>query len=200
MNIHYYGIRNCYLGESCGKPVIFPPKDADKSTLTKLGFVQLTDSEEWVHFLSDKEYRYIMLFSEKEDVTFAGNKCDAQNTEIIADIHDEYKNSKDDNKIIANTLAGLSIVFMVIAVAIIWVNSHTHFKILLPFNLFAIISVVLAIALRTIFPENKVGKILGTISTILSVLVLCFLVVVIISCKMALDSCNDFLDGCARMG
>lgn len=200
MNIHYYEIKNCYLGESCGRSVIFPPKDTDRKTLAKYGFVQLPDSEEWGHFLSDEEYQYIMRFSTEEDVTFEGCKYDVQNTEIIADINGKYKNSNDKRNKTANALAGMSIVFMVIAVAIILINSCTHFRILLPFDLFAIVSVVLAIALRSKFPENKIGKILSTVGTILSVLVVCFLVIVIISCKIALDSCNDFLDGCARMG
>lgn len=200
MNIHYYEIKNCYLGESCGKPVIFPPKDTDRRALTKCGFVQLTDSEEWVHFLSDEEYRYIMQFSKEEDVTFAGNKCDVQNTEIITDIHDIYENPKDNRNRTANTLAGLSIVFMILAVASILVTSYSRFKISLPFDLFFIVSVVLAVALRSIFPENKIGKILSTVGTILSVLVLCFLVVVIISCKIAFDSCCNELEGCGRIG
>ena len=91
MTIHYYKIKNCYLGESCGRHVIFPPKDTDRKTLAKYGFVQLTDSEEWGHFLSDEEYQYIMRFSAEEDVTFEGCKYDVQNTEIIADINGKFK-------------------------------------------------------------------------------------------------------------
>ncbi len=204
MNIHYYEIKNCYLGESCGQPVIFPPKDTDRKTLTKCGFVQLTDSDEWGHFLSDEEYQYIMQFSKEGDVTFEGDKYDVQNTEIITNIRDKYENSEDNHNRTAGTMAGLSIILMIIAVVGSLVDFFAHFEISLVFGLFFIVSVVSAVALRIKFPENKLGKILIRVYITLALLVVGFLTFVIISCSIAIDSCIDSCceaaEGCGKIG
>ena len=201
MTIHYYKIKNCYLGESCGRHVIFPPKDTDRKTLAKYGFVQLTDSEEWGHFLSDEEYQYIMRFSAEEDVTFEGCKYDVQNTEIIADINGKYKKSKDKRNKTAKTLSTLSTILMIIALVGSSIDFFDDFKISIIFFLLYIVSVVLAIALRIIFPENMSGKVLIRSYTILYVIFfVIFMIVLIVAVHSCMNSCNDFLVGCARMG
>lgn len=186
MNIHYYKIKNCSLGESCGRPVIFPPKDTNRKTLAKYGFVLLPDSEEWRHFLSDEEYQYIMRFSAEEDVTFEGCK---------------YKNSKDNRNKTANALVILSTILMIIAVVGSSIDFFDDFQISLIFKLLFIISVVLAVALRIIFPENINGKVLIRVYTILYVtFFVILLIVLIVAMNSCMNSCNDFLVGCARMG
>ncbi len=194
MNIHYYEIKNCHLGKSCGKPVLFPPKDTDREILEKYGFVQLTDSEEWCYYLSDEEYQYIMQLPQENDVTFDENKKNFL----------KYKASEDSNNVTANTISGISAALMIITLAGSSSSFFEYSDISLVFGVPLIISVVLAIIVRVIFPKNKFGKILMKIYVTLVLLFIAFLVFVIISCSMAMDSCIDSCcstaEGCGRIG
>lgn len=178
MNIHYYEIKNCYLGESCGQPVIFPPKDTDRRTLTKYGFVQLTDSVKLGHFLSDEEYQYIMKFSAEEDVTFGDGK---------------YDKSKDNRKKTADIIAGLSVILMIIAV----VGSLVDFSLF--FALCFIVSVVLAIALQLKFPENINGRVIIRVYHIFFlILVIFFLIFVIVGFFSIIFGMNSCMNSCCE--
>lgn len=199
MTIHYYKIKNCYLGESCGRHVIFPPKDTDRKTLEKYGFVQLTDSEEWGHFLSDEEYQYIMRFSAEEDVTFEGCKYDVQNTEIIADINGKYENSMDDCNKTSNIMVILSYILMIIGTLGIINTFLDHFEFSLIFFLLYIVSGVFAIAIRIKFPENMLGKMLikNFIGGLIAFGILAFVIIKVNSC---MNTCYEEAQGCCKMG
>lgn len=101
-------------------------------------------------------------------------------------------------------LNALSIILMITASVGSLVNFLVNSDIPLIFGLFFIVSVVLAIAVRVIFPENKLGKNLIRIYKALVVDCVVVLVFVIISCSMAADSCMDSccseLQGCGRIG
>lgn len=192
MNIHYYEIKNCHLGKSCGKPVLFPPKNTDREILEKYGFVQLTDSKEWCLYLSDKEYQYIMNYPHGNDITFDENNIQ------------EYKASEDSDNVTANTIAGISAALMMITLIGSLSSFFEHYDISLVFGVPLIISVVLAIIVRVIFPENKFGKILMKTYRILVLLFIALLVFAVISCYIAMDSCIDSCcgtaEGCGRIG
>lgn len=110
----------------------------------------------------------------------------------------------DNRKITANILNGLSIISMITAVAGSLVNFFENYDIPLKFGLFFIVSVVLVIAVRVIFPENKLGKILIRIYIALVLCAVGFFACVIISCYMAADSCIDSCcstaEDCGRIG
>lgn len=204
MNVHYYEIKNCQLGQSCGRPVIFPPKNTDRELLSRYGFVQIMNTEEWCHFLSNEEYQYIMQFSQQDNVVFVGDKFSATKTEEITDISDRYRNLDDNHNSTANGLAGFSIILMIITVVGSIVSFFEYYEISLFFGFLFIVSVVLAVAVRVIYPENKFGRLLIKIYVALIILFSVILVFAIISCFIAADACIDSccseLEGCGRIG
>lgn len=103
-----------------------------------------------------------------------------------------------------NILNGLSIISMITAIVGSLVTFFENGDIPLNFGLFFIAAVVLVIAVRVIFPENKLGKILIRIYIAIVDCVVVLAFVIIISCYMAADSCIDSccseLQGCGRIG
>lgn len=140
-----------------------------------------------------------MRFSTEEDVTFEGCKYDVQNTEIIADINGKYENSMDDCNNTANIMAILSYILMIIGTVGIVDTFLDHFEFSLIFFLLYIVSGVFAIAIRIKFPENMLGKMLIK-DFIIGLVAFGILAFVLIKVNSCMNSCNNFLDGCARMG
>lgn len=180
MNINYYGIKKCRLGEFNGKPVIFTSKKLSYEMSEKYNFIKVTNNDEWCHYLTDEEYFYIENNSGKKNIVFERNKK-------IADFM---------------TICSLFLMIVTNAGSIISIMNYSDIP--LSFGACFIVSVIILIAVRIKFPENKLSKIIMIIYIILTVILIILITALIIACsnftESFIDSCCSTAEGCGKIG
>lgn len=155
MLVNYYSIKGCTYQIYENKPVIFAPDDVDTSSLTIQCYFIRTNDGRWCHYLTEKEYTYLMTFPKGEDVTFGDEPAhySRKNTHV----------SNDDIKV--NIICFFSLIFLIAGIIILFLEDY-YFLLAVGFW---IVSLVIIIIVRIHHPENTFGKIMSALCIIVMV-------------------------------
>ncbi len=191
MTVHYYGINNCTLLYYCGYPVLLAPNGTDEALLTIRGFVRQDDGN-WIRYVDQFEYGYIMQFTDKNEVV-----VNEETARSIMYPPNQYINRScygappPSSENTATMLCIISLCLMLLSLPVSIVGT------VLPGGLCYITALVLMIIARVNHPESKFAKVLCIVYVIMTVILVIFTVTAIILLMKACNDCMNSLRSCS---